>query len=474
MPRKRIGANSDVGVGVGVGIRRAKSLPPLAALARVKSDSRGSDDSTAIPKAKSLPSAKVRTVGTVGTTQAKKGICSRILTPKQVGPICWFMAAFVAMFYSQRSRKILLEASKSWDKDKNNKLIQSLKHVLDDKYLKTANEEEDYRKFSDDTFENILTYLNEHDPLSFPYEPTRHSAFKAEYYIGKLYGLLNVDCKVFDYNQKDNHLFYSFLNEELNYVVDYETVGNRLIISSTQNKYFKYIVDENKVSPKIIMVIIHNDKKRSKILKRLYPYTIIGDSLIKDNITSMNEIIFYRGSEYHLDSVVLDDFNKLQQGGHSIAGITCKKNKYIYNGWTRTSIDPMMSNQEITRNIPCELMPYDWNIKEDIDFHLNTNKCIPDVLKINKKEVCFNFSKKGTRVLIYVRKDAISATSSNKSSIKKVPKTREDLEKLKSLEKYIRKLIPKSKPTPKPTQQNKGLLSRITKSIKRVFNRNSI
>jgi hypothetical protein len=145
MPRRqRIGANSDVGIGADAGIRRAKSLPPLAALAafaRVKSDSRGSDDSTTIPKAKSLPSAKVRTVGTVGTaaTQAKKGICSRILTPKQVGPICWFMAAFVAMFYSQRSRKILLEASKGWDKDKNNKLIQSLKHVLDDKYLKTAN-----------------------------------------------------------------------------------------------------------------------------------------------------------------------------------------------------------------------------------------------------------------------------------------------------------------------------------------------
>jgi len=478
MPRRKKGANSDVGADAG--IRRAKSLPALATLARVKSNSRGSDDSTTIPKAKSLPSAKVRMVGTVDTaaTQAKmKGICSRILTPKQVGPICWFMATFVAMFYSQRSRKILLEASKGWDKDKNNKLIQSLKHVLDDKYLKTANEEEDYRKFSDDTFVNILTYLNEHDPLSFPYEPTRHSAFKAEYYICKLYGLLNVDCKVFDYNQKNNHLFYSFLNEELNDVVDYETVGNRLIFSSTQNKYFKYIVDENKVSPKIIMVIVHNDKNRSKILKILYPYTIIGDSLIKeDNIISMNEIIFYRGSEYHLDSVILDDFNK-EQGGHSIAGITCKKNKYIYNGWTRTSMDPMMSNQEITRNIPCELMPYDWNIKEDIDFYLNTKKCIPDVLKTNKNDVCFNFSK-GTRVLIYVRKDAISATSSNKSSIKKVPKTKEDLEKLKSLEKYIRKLIPKSKskpkPTPKPTQQNKGLLSRITKSIKGVFDRNSI
>ena len=37
--------------------------------------------------------------------EAKKSVCSRILTPKQVGPICWFMATFVAMFYSQQSTK---------------------------------------------------------------------------------------------------------------------------------------------------------------------------------------------------------------------------------------------------------------------------------------------------------------------------------------------------------------------------------
>jgi hypothetical protein len=50
--------------------------------------------------------------------EAKKSICARILTPKQVGPLCWFMATFVAMFYSQRSRKLLLEASNSWNNKK--------------------------------------------------------------------------------------------------------------------------------------------------------------------------------------------------------------------------------------------------------------------------------------------------------------------------------------------------------------------
>ena len=85
-----------------------------------------------------------------------KGTCARILTPKQVGPICWFMATFVAMFYSQRSRKLLLDASSGWNNKKA--LFASLKHVLDDKYLKTKDgrDSDDYKKFRDDTFIKIL------------------------------------------------------------------------------------------------------------------------------------------------------------------------------------------------------------------------------------------------------------------------------------------------------------------------------
>jgi hypothetical protein len=82
-------------------------------------------------------------------TKTPSGVCSRILTPKQVGSICWFMAAFVAMFYSQRSRKLLLDASYGWNTKKE--LFSLLKHILDDKYLKVASREsEDYEKFSDE------------------------------------------------------------------------------------------------------------------------------------------------------------------------------------------------------------------------------------------------------------------------------------------------------------------------------------
>ena len=369
-----------------------KSLPVAKIRTAVKS----------IPRAKSLPLEKDRTVH-----PDKKGVCSRILTPKQVGPICWFMATFVAMFYSQRSRKILLEASKSWREDK---LFDLLKHVLNDKYLKKASREsEDYRNFSDDTFINLLKYLNEHDPRSFPYNPLKHShGFRSEYYIGELYKLLNVDYKVFDYNKKDNHLFYSYLNKGFD-SLEYETIEKNIQISLYPNKFFVYI-DKFMDAPKILMVIVRDDKDTTELYKELFPETIISDGDTKDNITSMNDKIFYRGSEYHLDSVILVNWD-IRKGGHAIAGITCKKDKYIYNGWSRRNMNPAIP----VIRIPCELMRYDWDIKQEGEFCLNRKKCIPDTLGIKLKRLCFNF-KKGRRILVYVRKDAISATSSNTRS----------------------------------------------------------
>jgi hypothetical protein len=129
----------------------------------------------------------------------------------------------------------------------------------------------------------------------------------------------------------------------------------------------------------------------------------ISDDGMYDELTSMRDEIKYNDKTYILDSVILSD----DKSCHSIAGITCKGIKYIYNGWTRKSMDPVMANQEITRNIPCELQRHDWKVKDGDNFCLNTRTCLPDILKerlANEKRLCFNFSK-GNRLLIYVLKD---------------------------------------------------------------------
>ena len=356
--------------------------------------------------------------------QTNKNICSRILTPKQVGPICWFMATFVAMFYSQRSRKILLEASNGWNKKKI--LFETLHNILNDKYLKVGSREsEDYKKFSDDTFVNILSYLNIENKNSFPYDPKKVSGgFYPEFYIGELYKLLNVDYKIFDYFIKDNTLAYSYLNKEYNilsYTIKKKRIDFDFDFANLMGKIQK--CPENNYAPPILIIKV-NDRGTNMFYNTILPNNIINEVSKKDNLKSMSEKIYYNGAEYNLDSVILTNWNINKYNGHAIAGITCKKKKYIYNGWTRTSMDPVMAKKIITRKIPCELMKYDWKIIKNNDFCLNTAKCIPEVLKkkLKVKDVCFNFSK-GRKLLIYVRKDAKPDTSSEKDiNIIKSPK----------------------------------------------------
>jgi len=297
---------------------------------------------------------------------------------------------------------------------------------LDDKYLKTASRESaDYKMFSDNTFTMILDLLYKENKYVFPYNPkTIKGGFNSEYYIGKLYKLLNVDYKIYDYNKKDDNMFYSYLNEEFN-SLEYSVVRKNIKARIRENRHFKY-ADENMVAPEVLMVITHDNMAFTKLYKDFFPNAIVNGGETKNNLKSLRENIYYRGAEYNLDSVILENWDT-KKGGHAIAGITCKKNKYVYNGWTRSSMDPQMAKIAITRNIPCELMKYEWNIKKHDDFCLNTKTCIPDILKtkeeIKKNRLCFNFSK-GRRILVYIRKNVgIETSIENDNIVKRYSKT---------------------------------------------------
>ena len=277
--------------------------------------------------------------------ELKEHICSRILTPKQVGPICWFMATFVAMFYSQRNRKVLLKASKRWDK--TDKLFTLLKGVLYDKYLMSDNEKEDYEKFSDDTFGNILKLLFKKDSKSFPYNPEHKCGFAPEVYIGKLYNLLGIDYRMFDYANSST-LAYSYYNMEYDFFEYKYEKGEYGRNIDKQKQTHIYIQDTS--TPTILIIRVFDGG--------ILPQNIIpkGDGMYNELI-SMREEIKYNGKTYILDSVILSDWNKKR---HEIAGITCKGIKYIYNGWKR---DPVGLNEENTQYFPCGLQQHDWNVE---------------------------------------------------------------------------------------------------------------
>jgi hypothetical protein len=345
--------------------------------------------------------------------------CSNILTPKQVGPICWFMATFVAMFYSQRSRKLLIEASKHWDD--NYLLFKLFKFILDNKYKKNSSEnKKNYEYFyTEFVYFIILLFLNKFNNKVFPYDPLNSNAilgFSPQLYIGKLYNLLKIDNNIYEYNITNNILAYSYLNKEFdNIITPHHTFQNSQFYIDYKINYALYNnLNLNYIKhnpPSILIIIITN-----KFILNYTTYlnkNIINEGDEKNNLISMNENITYMNVKYNLDSVLLNNWNKSSLGVHVIAGITCKKKHYVYNGWTRSSMDPAMGTA-IIGEFPCELMKYDWNIKNNSDFCLNTIKCIPDELKhkIENDGLCFNFSK-GDRILIYVRDDINTPQSSS-------------------------------------------------------------
>ena len=130
---------------------------------------------------------------------------------------------------------------------------------------------------------------------------------------------------MYEYNQTNNELFYSYMNEDFNNV-EYNIIDRAIKINVNENKAFKYNnIEANIQPPQILMVIV--DNANTGYYKYMFPHTMVNEGDIKDNLTSMKDKIFYKGIEYNLDSVILANWNLRVNHGHAIAGITCKKKR---------------------------------------------------------------------------------------------------------------------------------------------------
>jgi hemoglobin-like flavoprotein len=271
-------------------------------------------------------------------------ICSRILTPKQVGPICWFLTAFVSMFYSQRSREVIIESAETWD-EKNKikkRLFRLLRFVLNKRYAKTDKEKNNYPKFSDNIFADILRELFKID--GFPYNPVSHRGFYPVVYICKLYTLLGIDYKIFDifhYKPFAYTVAYSYYNKEYD-VVSYDSVLDEQLKDGIQ--YVKPYTKDTSTPPILMIRFGEITHVTNSLYNNILKSNTTIDEKMKNQLTSMKDKICYNGKVYILDSVVLRNWNDDIDNNHAIAGITCKGYKYVYNGWVRTAIDNVIPN----------------------------------------------------------------------------------------------------------------------------------
>lgn len=319
--------------------------------------------------------------------------CDSVITLKQYGGTCWFNSILTALLYSDESRKMLLERSKTWDT--SIKIFNTLSFILKNKYFRTTEKEDDYKYFEKMTPENILVDLNKYDPNIFKFNPLiNEPGYDQNVYINKVYKLLNINVLYLDYNYKTKKYYYSKYN-----TVD-ETIVKKLLAGSFTYNETKNTIEEN-IKNHDIIVINPLMEKSLKFLDKYPPHYLITDKIIDDI-----DFITFKNQKYNQDSVILSNYNR-SSGAHAIAGIKCMGVKHVYNGWVRSTIDPALGTRIIKEKgkieIPCEYMRFEWKTNEkQHKFILNPKTCKLDDLPKKNKTVAFNFNK-GHRLMIYTK-----------------------------------------------------------------------
>ena len=274
-------------------------------------------------------------------------LCSNILRPLQKKGICWFMALIVVIFYSQRSRKEIIDKSPQWNNSVQDHSIQYLfdlilfkKYIIDNNRFKD-NPRLEYTYFSDTIFIDLLSKLNKKDGKHFVINPQLHdidSGFHPEMYIGRLYTLLGIDYKMFDFNPSLYHVAYSHFNKEyddwriINYI-QHERQEATITITYNDAMPIIPLYKDNGSTPKILIIRLSNDFTQ---IKKFENNNIHYKDSLYPTICLMEEEKIYNGSTYNLDSIILQNYNSGAKhahvivDAHVIVGMTCKKkNTYI-------------------------------------------------------------------------------------------------------------------------------------------------
>ena len=367
-------------------------------------------------------------------SKESKKFCKDVFRIPQIIGTCWFNAIIMMIFYSQYSRKLLLN-NKPFH-GRTDKLSKTFKSIL---YKRYKEDQKTIDFFNKNNIHNILHHFNLEPEL---YYTVINKGYFLPLFITNLFNALNTQYLSIDFFNTYSYDFYNgykknfyfSLTETIKLYVD--QYNQQLFMSFLNNSYererYKQYIKE-KIENYIPSYLIINIWSDSSILYSgvgdnfdyvLYDFYIYNnyfnfDYNIKGIENFSNEIIFNHRT-YILDSVSLANFNANDiKIGHAIAGISCKNKRYVYNGWVRNTVDPALRNQkqELGRTLPCELLPYEWDINKEDNFCLKPNSsCNIDKSFNLKNDLCFSFNK-GDRTLIYVLKnDKYQSLDYNKST----------------------------------------------------------
>lgn len=361
--------------------------------------------------------------------------CLDLSVIPQFGGTCWFNAILTIALYSQNTRKVLLKQAKKWDK--KNKFLMIIKSIL----VKYYNEPKQVQKFFNKIKPEIILFkmfktFNDYETVKIIKKNIKIDKSNIgwyENYIITFFKYLNINCLDIIYSNGkyilnfDNEVIFKDVNGVLQH-----TFKNPFEDSKLSDK--RVYKSTKKILEKIpdVIFVMHQDLNSLVGDTYMKLFNPILNSKVFDpktynckikGVDKYEDIIYVNGHKYKLDAVTLLNYDTGINNTHAIAGITCNKNRYVYNGWQSNSTDPAFQGFMLKGNetSPCSLMKYEWDLKKDDDFCLNLKGCQLDFFNKfnNSPNLCFSFgtlNNKARRILVYVRA-SIEKTDERKISI---------------------------------------------------------
>jgi len=358
--------------------------------------------------------------------------CLKLKVIPQYNGTCWLNAILMASLYSQGCREILKKESKKWDK--KNSLLNFFKLILfklekypdkiENLYKKIKPEIILFKIIEETKDKKIIEFIKNHVSKNI-----KNLGYFDEIFIISFLKYLGIKVLDISYFHEIDKYFIDLI-PHLYINTNYKTVLKNSLYTTTKKEIKKIIND-------IPDVLVVYNSKINLFINDIFAY--INDAVVYDdknvdnhlidlynikstNIDNYKEIIYFNGIKYILDSVIITNYNHVKMD-HSIVGINCNNNKYVYNGWSTLSTDPAIIKKQSFNSYlsPCSLMKFDWNLNKDKSFCLNRKECKLD-FNIDPKDLCFSFGQ-GNRTLIYVRaKDELKKTLITSSSTKEIKK----------------------------------------------------
>jgi hypothetical protein len=344
-------------------------------------------------------------------------VCSQIVTIPQPdnSNICWFNTIMMALLYSQHSRFFLLNDNKL--DDKKDKISKILNQTLKRQFVKNIYQKEYFKHMRINKLLKYLNFFSNKENIDIIIQYGYNSSLAIHKFIAKL-GKTSLNLNIYKgYIFANVNLLLDnmniYFNQEVIAEKQYE-IGREILKMmgelniqhfATDPDYLIVNIIDNELDQvfhslftplynKLFFQIIEFLSKHSLVYKLLLEtYGISSQGIL----TGENEVT-YNDNTYILDSCILGNYNDIGAVGHSIAGITCNNNRYIYNG-------PLISSESYysTEKVSCDLMRFDWNVKKDDNFCINPKVCKLDpIYQRPFNDLCFSFNK-GSRTLIYVK-----------------------------------------------------------------------